>query len=138
MKTTVRYLSVKQICNFPFSRKISESGNSSGEYFKQRLVSALQSDATLVCIDLDTTISAGASWYDEIFGTMDSVQKELVQNKLYVKTQYEFLRGLIELRLGTKLIKHYEIQKEVELCKLKQKKSKRLLNRIFRKIFRLK
>lgn len=133
MKTKVRYLSVRQISEFPFARKISESGNASGEYFKHRLVSALQSDAELVCMHLDTTVPAGASWYDEIFGTMDSVQKELVQNKLYVKSEYEFLRGLIELRLGSKLIKHYEIQKDLETCQ--KKKSKNFFSKYLRKIF---
>ena len=133
MKTKVRYLSVRDICKYPFARKISESGNSSGEYFKHRLIHALESDSELVCMDLDTTISAGASWYDEIFGTMNDVQKELVQHKLYDNTQYEFLVGLIERRLGIKLVKHYEIQKDLEKCH--QKKSQNWFIKSLRKIF---
>jgi len=129
MKPKIRYLSVKDISGYPYSRKISESGNSSGEYFKNRLITALESDATFVCMNIDNIIIPGASWFDEIFGTMNNVQKELVQQKLYVKTQYEFIRGLIELRLGFKLVKHYEIQHDLEITHRKKSEGwfKRLL-----------
>lgn len=140
MKEKVYYLDVCSVVGFmPYGRKIRDGGKGSAEYFKSRFIPVLEGSSDVIYIDFtEVVFFPGASWIDEAFRTLNEVQKELVQNKVVICTDYSFCVSIIQQFLGKELIKHHKFQKELELCKLKHKKSKRLLNRIFRKIFRLK
>lgn len=139
MKDKIYYLDVSSICGrTPYGRTVKDGGTQSAEYFKKRFIPVLEGSSDIIYMDFSNVVFfPGASWVDEVFRKLNKVQKELVQQKLVVHVEYSFCVNIIENLLGKNLIKHHKFQKELELCKLKQKKSG-LLNHIFRKIFRLK
>ncbi len=132
-KRNVLYLNVYDICHYPFGRSIADNGKSSGEYMRGVLISALQSESDVVCLDFTHSILPSATWLHEVFSKLTNIQKSLAVRKLYIRDRnISFIVFMIEKYLDGSMYKHYEIKKEAEVLHKKYLKSKTLFGRIMK------